>query len=548
MKSPPALAIAALFSMIASSASAEKAAEFQPTFENAAEALRQGATSNSVYQKTEARDLRLWVFQPEGQAPETGRPAIVFIHGGSWQKGGGSAFAPQAVYFASRGMVAITIEYRLIGRDGIAGPQQCLDDATAAMRWVREHAAELGIDPQRIVAAGGSAGGHLAASLALGAEDARPAALVLFNPVYDLVDGWPEGAKLARAAGLDPAEFSPARHVGADFPPTLVLAGSEDPISPPAIHQAFVKRMKAAGRDAEFVEYPGQTHGFFNFGKDDSEYFYRCMREADKFLAKLGFLNGEPTVGAPEVSGLRATFEKAANKPWRAVFEDGGSADWHEGWFLDGETATVVNGPDGMTFASGPEVRNEDNAVLWTKKSFRAPVKVEFDYTRVDSLDRHVNILYLLAEGTGTEGHPRDIAAWAEARKSPAMALYYLHMNLLHISFAAFGNEADGPDYVRARRYPAAEPKKFEKETALSGDWTNTELFKTGVTYHITAIVIEDDLLFSVTGDGQDRVFGWDLRKFPPVMEGRIGLRHMHRRAARYANFTVSELQKSKQQ
>ena len=251
-----------------------------------------------VYKETESRELRLFVFQPEGAVPEDGSPAIVFIHGGSWQKGSGSAFSQQAVYFASRGMVAITIEYRLIGKDGIEGPAECLEDAVDAMRWVRGHAAELGIDPERVVAGGGSAGGHLAASLALGEDDVRPDALVLFCPVYDLVDGWPDGAEMARKGGLDPDEFSPARHVGADFPPTLVLSGEVDLVSPAATHRAFVKRMEAVGATAEYVEFPGETHSFFNPGKFDGTAFFECLREADSFLAKLGYLEEKPREGS----------------------------------------------------------------------------------------------------------------------------------------------------------------------------------------------------------------------------------------------------------
>ncbi len=267
------------------------AVAFTPDFANTAEALRQGTPH--VYKKTESRELRLWVFQPK-DPNESPRPAILLIHGGSWEKGGGSALAPQAVYFASRGIVGITIEYRLIGRDKIKGPQDCLADAKDAIAWVRAHAGELGIDPEKIVASGGSAGGHLAAALGLENAALRPRALVLFCPVYDLIEGWKQGAEHALKGGLDPDEFSPARHVKAGFPPTLVLSGATDMISPPAIHRAFVERMKQAGNRAEFVEFPGVGHSFFNFGKDGGANFFKSLEDADQFLVSLGLLEPVP--------------------------------------------------------------------------------------------------------------------------------------------------------------------------------------------------------------------------------------------------------------
>ncbi len=140
--------------------------------------------------------LPLYVFKAEGCQASDHRPAIVFYFGGGWRSGSPTQFATHAQYLASRGMVAICVEYRVQSRHGV-NVAQCVADAKSAMRWVRSHAGELGIDPQRIASAGGSAGGHLAAAVALlpGHDDPQddtsvscvPDAMVLFNPAVDLV-------------------------------------------------------------------------------------------------------------------------------------------------------------------------------------------------------------------------------------------------------------------------------------------------------------------------------------------------------------------------
>jgi acetyl esterase/lipase len=106
--------------------------------------------------------LNLYIFRP---AAASNAPAIVFFFGGGWTSGTLQQFEPQCRAVAARGMVAVSADYRVASRHQ-AKPVQCLADARSAIRWVRAHAAELGVDPQRIAAAGGSAGGHLAACTA----------------------------------------------------------------------------------------------------------------------------------------------------------------------------------------------------------------------------------------------------------------------------------------------------------------------------------------------------------------------------------------------
>ena len=157
-----------------------------------------------TYKTVGQTNLQLYIFTPKDHAATNRRPAIVFFFGGGWTSGSPQQFEKQCQYFASRGMVAITADYRVASRQR-AKPVQCVADARSAIRWVRKNAARLGVDPNRIVAAGGSAGGHLAGCIAVvpgldePGEDtsisAVPNAAVLFNPVLVLapLDGQDSG-------------------------------------------------------------------------------------------------------------------------------------------------------------------------------------------------------------------------------------------------------------------------------------------------------------------------------------------------------------------
>jgi len=148
-----------------------------------------------VYKTIDGTELRLYVLKPADWKKSDTRPAIVFCHGGGWTGGTPSQFEEQAKYLAGRGMVCVHVQYRLLKGDAKALPIVCIQDAKSAMRWVRSHAAELGIDPNRIAAADGSAGGHLAAFVGImdtfddPKDDLtvwpRANALVLFNPVFE---------------------------------------------------------------------------------------------------------------------------------------------------------------------------------------------------------------------------------------------------------------------------------------------------------------------------------------------------------------------------
>jgi acetyl esterase/lipase len=259
-----------------------------------------------TYKRVGDRELKLYVVRPADWKPTDRRPAIVFFHGGGWTGGSPNQFNEHSTYFASRGLVCIQVQYRLLTGEPAATPEACIHDARSAMRWVRARAAEFGLDPQRIAAGGGSAGGHLAAHVGLvdrvdGPTDdlkisPKPAALLLFNPV---LDNGPGGWGTARVRDRFP-EFSPAHNVSRDDPPAVVFLGTKDNLIPVATMERFKSAMTAVGVRCDLHLYEGAAHGFFNHrGADGGAHYALTVRAADKFLASLGWLKGEPTLAAP---------------------------------------------------------------------------------------------------------------------------------------------------------------------------------------------------------------------------------------------------------
>jgi len=228
-----------------------------------------------------------------------------------------------------------------------------------------------------------------------------------------------------------------------------------------------------------------------------------------------------------------------SGKKWSLEFSDDCTQKWQQNWFLDGLIGTVTNSAAGMELKAGSENGNDaHHIVLWTKQSFKGDLKIEFDFTRTDTENRNVNILYIEATGIGDKEHPTDISAWNKLREVPAMKTYFQNMNALHISFAAFTNVGPKDEYIRARRYPVSDKISF-KDTEILPAITGEGLFKTGVTYKISVIKTSGKLFFQVEGDGQSRLCSWDTTTFPPITEGRVGLRHMFTRSAIYKDFKI---------
>jgi acetyl esterase/lipase len=258
-----------------------------------------------VYKTVGDVKLNIYIFAPEGHKPTDRRPAMVFFFGGGWRSGSPKQFEQHCKHLAARGMVAMTADYRVSSRHETKAVA-CVADGKSAVRWIRANAARLGVDPERIAAGGGSAGGHVAACTGTlrefdeSDEDAaissRPNAMVLFNPAVVLA---PIDGKLTldeirlgdlhERMGVEPKEISPYHHVAKGAPPTIILHGQADTTVPYRTVELFAEAMKAAGNDCRLVGYEGQAHGFFNFGREGSKY-EETVRAMDEFLETLGYV------------------------------------------------------------------------------------------------------------------------------------------------------------------------------------------------------------------------------------------------------------------
>ena len=257
-----------------------------------------------TYKTTPHGELKLHFFFPPDWRQTDRRPAILFFFGGGWTNGKPGQFFTQAEYLASRGLVAASAEYRIRSQHPVT-PFDCVEDARSAMRYLRSHAAELGVDGERIVGSGGSAGGHIAACTALcPGPDApgddlkvscRPQALVLFNPVLDLSE------ERVMKGLKDKMKISPMEYLDGKCPPIIAFYGLEDK-NWLAQGKRFIAKSRQLGNriDVWFAE--GQPHGFFN----RKEWRESTLIKADEFLASLGYLKGPPTLEPPEGGRLDA--------------------------------------------------------------------------------------------------------------------------------------------------------------------------------------------------------------------------------------------------
>jgi hypothetical protein len=236
----------------------------------------------------------------------------------------------------------------------------------------------------------------------------------------------------------------------------------------------------------------------------------------------------------------QTAFVTADSADWREVFSDPFTGDWTKLWTLDGEVATAVNTPDGIELTAGPEFMNDaHHMVLWSKEEFEGDLKIEYEFTRLDSETRGVNILYIQATGSGEGPYKTDIAEWTDLRSVPSMKLYFDCMNTYHISYAAFPNEDDATDdYIRARRYMPHQTGL--KGSDLAPDYFHNGFFATGVPHQFTVIKKDRDVFMRISNAEKTRYFHWHNDKLPPITEGRIGLRLMFTRSSRIKNFRVS--------
>jgi acetyl esterase/lipase len=268
----------------------------------AADSVAVVGPSEFLYATVDSTALRVCLFElAEDSHGRRARPAIVVFHGGGWVAGEPEWAFGRTRHFASKGMVAAAAQYRLSDQKTVT-PLEAMADARAVIRWLRAHADSLGIDPNRIAAFGWSAGAHLAASAAIFPDSLAdsispiPDALILVSPALHLeTDTWVRRLLGTRAA---PSDISPAAHVRAGMPPTLIQVGETDSVTPLAGAQLFHQRMTAAGNRCELQAYPGVGHLFTPAGipddgwpQPDPEVSQLALVRVDSFLVSIGFID-----------------------------------------------------------------------------------------------------------------------------------------------------------------------------------------------------------------------------------------------------------------
>jgi len=234
-------------------------------------------TEDVVYGRVGDRALTLDLYEPVEPSDEL-RPAIIFIHGGSWRGGFRGMLKMYTLAFAERGYVTATISYRFQQE---APFPAALEDAKCAVRWMRANAGDLGVDPDRIAVFGGSAGAHLAMMVGYTADmpewegtggheeySSEVAAVINVYGPTNFLDpkawdrreirdflrvGWTDNPELWQLA-------SPITHVRADSPPTLVIHGTTDMLVEVSQADDLVERLQEVGAEYWYDRIDGFPH------------------------------------------------------------------------------------------------------------------------------------------------------------------------------------------------------------------------------------------------------------------------------------------------
>jgi acetyl esterase/lipase len=257
-----------------------------------------------VYAQVDGVPLRYDHYRPlqvDGPAP-----VIVLVHGGGWVHGDPSQAAGNALHFARRGIATVALSYRLAPAHRFPAP---LDDVRHGLRWVRAHASELGIDPERIVLMGLSAGAHLAmlAHLARDLRELTPAlpaaladvseevrAVIAHYGPYDLTRTLPLPPELDMIGALlgprraDPAWVrlaSPQFHAAAARAPIQLIHGTGDTVVSHRESERLHQALAAAGHASELLLLEGAPHAFQIDWRGDAN--QRANRAMDEFLARV---------------------------------------------------------------------------------------------------------------------------------------------------------------------------------------------------------------------------------------------------------------------
>ena len=246
-----------------------------------------------TYKKAGDYELDVYIWKPADLKPGDKRPAVAFFHGGGWECGKPEWGQMQGQHFAAAGYVSFSFEYRLKTQHG-ATPIEGLADTKSAIRWIRQHAEEFGIDPNRVVGSGYSAGGHLVMCTAmvegydepyedLSIDSAVDAMLLWVTPAK-VFPGWFEQMLDGKGSLND---FDPDQLLRPDLSPMVFFQGTADDTVPAWSVQAFVKKSQAIGNRCDLHLYEGQTH--LNWGKNADD----VLKKMDIFLESIGYFKSK---------------------------------------------------------------------------------------------------------------------------------------------------------------------------------------------------------------------------------------------------------------
>ena len=272
-----------------------------------------GAES-SVFKKVGDVELRLHVVKPKDWKPSDKRTCLVTFFGGGWTSGTPARSITYAKWAAKNGLVGVAPDYRTRNRFNTQ-PEDCVADGRAAVRWVQDHAAELGVDSAKIVVQGSSAGGHVAAWTAIPdpvtpdtasdpVPNPAPMGLILLWPVTDTGTNGYGGPKRfgndeARANNLSVTGRMPAK-----MPPTLVFHGTADKTVKVENSKAFTDKMKANGNLCELFEFLDAPHSPNSIKEGEKGKIVKTKIEEEslKFLEKLGLVSPEKVSAGAKVT------------------------------------------------------------------------------------------------------------------------------------------------------------------------------------------------------------------------------------------------------
>lgn len=251
-----------------------------------------------VYRVIGGDSLHAYVFLPPARREGEKANAVLLFHGGGWSTGEPAWTFATAQRFADSGLVAVAVQYRL--STGEVTPIDALDDACAAFAWIRSHATEFALTGF-VAGYGVSAGGHLVAATATvgcKGDSVGPDALLLWSPALDPVgDGWFERLLQRRATAAD---LSPARHVGPLTPPTCIVHGEKDTLTPLAGVRRYCAALDAVGRRCEVHVYPGVGHLLTrNLANQESDFDpdpdarANGIAQLDRFLRSMTFVSAD---------------------------------------------------------------------------------------------------------------------------------------------------------------------------------------------------------------------------------------------------------------